>query len=290
MNYVKEVNAFWDDAPYMDGFKSDYGFLYLALVDAVNRNFWRETEIEYDRLMNKTRLSKRMYLDARSWLLANGFIHFTPGKNEYAKAKFNIVVRNCTSTDTATDTAGDTATDTATDTAANTTTDTATVPSTAPSIYKTINNRTINKEEEEARDFSSPTPIEVLVEDFKNLKKGDPPELRGTPLTLDDYEQLLLENRALLETTCMSLKISEADFERAVRKFIADKKAKKHQAKDESDITQHFMNWSRNRLWEDKDEGKQKGKLSKSLNTTVAAAEAIQRKGGLVTYADLQDQ
>ncbi|WP_342088040.1 DUF7833 domain-containing protein [Dyadobacter sp. OTU695] len=274
MNYIKEVSQFWDDAPHMDGYKSDFGLLYLALIDSVNRNFWRDTEIEYDRLINKTKLSKRVYLEGRAWLLANGFIIFTPGKNDYAKAKFNIAVRNCTATDTTSDTATDTANSTATDTATDTTTETATVSSTAPIYNKTKNNKTINKEEEEARENFSPSPIEVLVEDFKNSRKGDPPELRGSPLTLDEYEVLLGDNRLLLETSCKNRKLSEQQYRRALAFFFADKRAVGHQPKSQQDVTQHFLNWLPK--WKESEQTKTvKGKLTQTVEAvTEAAAES----------------
>lgn len=150
MNYLKLINSFWRDAPYMDGYKSDYGILYFSLLDFINTNNWRETEIEYDRIINKTRIGKRMYLESRAWLIENGLIMFQSGRNDYVKAKFWIdeEVQKRTTTVTTTNKV-EVQKCTATDTATVTTTDTATVPHiyNKPLNYKTnkpINNNTLN--------------------------------------------------------------------------------------------------------------------------------------------------
>jgi len=167
VNYITEINTFWDNAPYLPGFKSDYGFLYLAIADSVNRNFWKDTEIEYDRIINKTRLGKRMYLEAREWLQANNFITFTKGRNDYARACFNIVVQKCTATDTAT----------------STTTDTSTAPqlhrnctTAVPYIDKTINNKTIEQVNNKQTDVDADrVGFENVVEEPSSEEKKETP-------------------------------------------------------------------------------------------------------------------
>jgi hypothetical protein len=100
MNYIKLINWFWDEAIYYDDYKAEYGILFLAVIDSINNNQWNEVEINYDRIINKTKLSKRAYLEARNWLQENKLIDFIAGKNEYSRAKFSIgiAVQNCTST------------------------------------------------------------------------------------------------------------------------------------------------------------------------------------------------
>ncbi|MCF0074014.1 hypothetical protein LZD49_26265 [Dyadobacter sp. CY261] len=150
------------------------------------------------------------------------------------------------------------------------------------SIIKPINQQTNKPINEEEKDFSPPSFVRDELDELR--KKIDPPELRAAPLTLDEYEVKLTENRGLLETTCMSLKISEESFRKAVKKFFADKRAVNHQAKNEQDITQHFMNWSRKRLWEEPDVGDKKGKLTKSVE---AAARTASRSDKFLTFDDL---
>lgn len=100
MNYIKLINWFWDEAIYYENYKAEYGILFLAIIDSINNNQWNEVEINYDRIINKTKLSKRAYLEARNWLQENKLIDFVAGKNEYSRAKFSIgiAVQNCTST------------------------------------------------------------------------------------------------------------------------------------------------------------------------------------------------
>lgn len=94
MNYIDLINNYWDLAPEIDGYKPQYSCLYFGIIDSINRNFWKETSIEYDRIISKTGMDKRMYLEAREWLKNNGFIDFIAGKNNYSPAKYRI--QNCT--------------------------------------------------------------------------------------------------------------------------------------------------------------------------------------------------
>lgn len=135
MNYIKLIRFYWDEAPYMDGYKPDYTALFFAIVDEINRNKWQETAIEYGQLIEKTKLGKRMYLEARKWLAANGLIAMTEGRGDYAKAKFNvgIAVQKYTALCTA-------STEDQCNTAPHSTPHSA--PHTAP-IYKGINLKTL---------------------------------------------------------------------------------------------------------------------------------------------------
>lgn len=98
-SYIDIVNWYWEHAIYFEGYKPEYAVLFFAIIDSVNKNYWRQTDIEYDRIINKTKLSKRAYLDARRWLMSHQIIDFVEGKNEFAKAKFSlgVAVQNCTS-------------------------------------------------------------------------------------------------------------------------------------------------------------------------------------------------
>ncbi|PMD94870.1 hypothetical protein BWI97_15855 [Siphonobacter sp. BAB-5405] len=89
-NYIEIINSFWDEAPYLEGYKGDHASLFFAVLDSVNRNKWREVEIEYDRLISKVRLGKKNYLECRRWLVENRFITLKEGRGDYAKAKFFV--------------------------------------------------------------------------------------------------------------------------------------------------------------------------------------------------------
>ncbi|WP_138992728.1 hypothetical protein [Larkinella sp. C7] len=104
INYIRLMNWFWEVVPYLPGYKSEYGSVFLAVVDSCNRNGWRETAVEFDRLINKVRCSKRMYYEALRWLTGQDLITYKPGRNEYAPASFNLSewlkaeVQKCTAT------------------------------------------------------------------------------------------------------------------------------------------------------------------------------------------------
>jgi len=90
VGYIDIIRWFWDEAPEREGYKSDYGVLFFALIDSINRNDWKEAELEYGYIIYKTRIGKRMYLDGRRWLDDNGFISVKAGRGDYAKARFAV--------------------------------------------------------------------------------------------------------------------------------------------------------------------------------------------------------
>ncbi|WP_375443492.1 hypothetical protein [uncultured Fibrella sp.] len=90
MNYIQLINWFWEDVPYRQGYKSEYGILFMAIVDSINRNGWKSTRIEYDRIINKTQIGKKSYLDGRKWLRDEKLIDFVPGKNYDFPAQFTL--------------------------------------------------------------------------------------------------------------------------------------------------------------------------------------------------------
>ena len=135
INYISLINWFWENIPFLDGYKPDYGILFLAITDSINHSRWSENvPIPYDRITSKSCLSKRAYLDGRKWLKENKLIDFACGKNEYAMATFSLgsEVRNCTATNTAIVTA----------------TDTAAVSSTAPLLTPLLAPSIINNKQE----------------------------------------------------------------------------------------------------------------------------------------------
>lgn len=104
VNYIHLINWFWEDVPYRPGYKSEYGTLFLALVDSINRNGWRaETAVDFERILNKSGLEKRMYLRGRIWLAEQELITFTEG-SKHGNARFGLTdallvkVQNCTLT------------------------------------------------------------------------------------------------------------------------------------------------------------------------------------------------
>lgn len=90
-NYIKIINWFWREIPHTEGYRPLYGLLFLAIVDGINRNDWRpNTPMDYERIVNKCKFTKEVYLSGRMWLMNNGFIEFTPGKNNMQIACFSL--------------------------------------------------------------------------------------------------------------------------------------------------------------------------------------------------------
>lgn len=91
MNYIKLINWFWDEVPHTNGYRPLYGLLFLGIVDGINRNGWRQnTVMDYERIINKCKFTKEVYLAGRKWLMENQFIEFVPGKNNMQMACFSL--------------------------------------------------------------------------------------------------------------------------------------------------------------------------------------------------------
>lgn len=90
INYIKIINWFWDEVPYMENYKAAHAAVFFAIIDGINRNNWQDnTPIAYDRLISKIKVSKLVYLDSRNWLALNGLIDMIPGQNAYHMAAFD---------------------------------------------------------------------------------------------------------------------------------------------------------------------------------------------------------
>lgn len=94
VNYYRLLEWFWNEVPFMTGYKSHYGCAFLAIVDSINRNsqkeMWRETAIDFVQLINKVSCSKPMYYEALRWLKDHHLINYTKGLNANAAARFHL--------------------------------------------------------------------------------------------------------------------------------------------------------------------------------------------------------
>lgn len=141
MNYIYIVNNIWQNVIHLDGYKHTYLVVYLSIVDSCNRFNWNNTPISIDVNLAKTKVSKKTFYEAISWLVKQNLIEYTSGKNAYQIAYYKIIeVKKCTTTNTATDTT------------AYTTTNTSTAPLPIPIIinnkHKTLNNKPKTSTEE----------------------------------------------------------------------------------------------------------------------------------------------
>lgn len=280
VNYFKIMNLFWDVAPELAGYKSDHPALFHAILDSINRNGWRDTEIEYDRIINKVRLGKKNYLEGRAWLSENKFITFTPGKGkgEYARAKFglgdavlgstasntasgsshgiNAVLPN-TASSTASDTGKvinevlpSTASDTASSTAISTTTGTA-----LNTLF--INKQITNNIQQEQQQKQTPVPgavddgvdVESLFVEEVEEKKTTPPqplpttdEVRSNLLASDSHKRYAINQKKLA--------VNDEGYAELIDEFITQQEMQADPSKPLKPVFQemykvrrHFMNW-----------------------------------------------
>jgi hypothetical protein len=130
--------------------------------------------------------------------------------------------------------------------------------------------------------FEIPDFVKAEQQAFKDDLKNNPPELRGSPLTLDEYEQELRKSRQFIETACMTRKVTEQEFSVALRDFFAEKKVLGHKTKSQQDIMQHFLNWLT--IWKSKKDQQaakgdpSKGKIQRAVETTTSAADRIRQQ------------
>ncbi|WP_254563185.1 DUF4373 domain-containing protein [Dyadobacter diqingensis] len=152
-------------------------------------------------------------------------------------------------------------------------------------------------EENEKEDFSSSSSPNV-VPDFGTRERAklardlkiDPPELRAAPLTLDEYFEQMQKNQQLLETACMTRKVTPDQFFVSLHEFILEKKAIGHLPKSYQDIAQHYLNWLP--IWKAKRDKQETepvkgGKLRQQAHSIAAASEKIKSKGGYLTASDI---
>ncbi len=106
--------------------------------------------------------------------------------------------------------------------------------------------------------------------------------MRPPPLTLTEYEFQLQNSQQFIETACITRKVTEGEFQEALRDFFLEKKALNHAPKSGQDIMQHFLNWLT--IWKSKRDKETtkgdlgKGKIQSAVETTASAAERIRQR------------
>lgn len=265
----------------MEGYKAEYATLFFALLDSINRNNWRETELEYGYIIYKSKIGKRAYLEGRRWLDENGFISHVPGRGDYAKAKFAVhgavlaevqkrtakrtakrvsavpdavqsEVQKCTASNTAERTAFDTASDTASRT--HNTEDLINPvkplkPKDEESKKKNDDDGVFEEDFEEKKlpDWASEEKKQML----QTANEIQSPRLRGTPLTKnkpeltrDDLEKHLWGLSSAREQMGRSLKLySDLDYANLINRFLSEKIEDKKVWDDDVDCGANFRNW-----------------------------------------------
>lgn len=84
MNYIKEINAFYDHMEWNPVSPSAVN-LWHALMHINNKAMWKETfTVAGNVLLIKSRLSESSFKRARNELQSKGYIHYIPGKSGQA--------------------------------------------------------------------------------------------------------------------------------------------------------------------------------------------------------------
>ncbi|WP_234734527.1 hypothetical protein [Tellurirhabdus bombi] len=232
-------------------------------MDSVNRNLWRETEIEYDRLINKVRLGKKNYLAGRKWLEDHHFITLQPGRGDYAKARFNMgsAVLGRTASSTAPDTAkgknavSDEVSDrTAPDTAPGTASDTASDTHINKDVF-TINDKTFIERrrtpagaDDDGGDDGNEIIVPDSVEEDRQAAEASRPQ---TPNPLSPSEEEVRKDLlgSVYHQTYAAerLKLTKAptDYAELVEAFILQQLAGVEEGKPafKKDYRKHFLYW-----------------------------------------------
>lgn len=268
--------------------KAHHTALYLWIIELNNRLGWKETfglpmqaTMEGLSIGNKTTYSKTLR-DIESW----GFIKVVQeAKNQYQSCLVQICQYE---KEPALSTALSSALNRHSDqhsTAIDTGIEFSTVTIDKPLNLETF--KPLNDEEKE-EEIPSSSSMQDLVDDFSERErkklaedlKTNPPELRAPPLSLDEYQEQMLNNQLLMETCCLTNKMNEGEFQLAIRDFFLQKKVIEHVPKDARDVKQHFLNWvpgwktrTINQIKDSRNAGK--GKIARGKEITDAAADRI---------------
>ena len=94
MNYLTQINCFWDEFNKFPDGKPYHVTLYYALLHINNKTGWKETfRVNYQTILDLTHLSPKTYYKACNWLFSKGFLKtYRKGQNQYQSALFGIKV------------------------------------------------------------------------------------------------------------------------------------------------------------------------------------------------------
>lgn len=92
VNYIKQLNGFWEKSSEDLDFKQNYKIIYLALLHINNSCGWKpEFEANYKEVMHFAGVkSKDTYYESLDFLQLKGFIHYKKGSNNYTAARFRL--------------------------------------------------------------------------------------------------------------------------------------------------------------------------------------------------------
>ena len=94
MNYIAQINAFWEKFNSLSDGKPYHIAVYFALLHINNQTGWKPVfRVNYQTILQLTQVSVNTYYKACKWLFDNGFLKFyEKGANQYQSARFGLSV------------------------------------------------------------------------------------------------------------------------------------------------------------------------------------------------------
>jgi len=92
MNYIEQINGFWGKFEALPKGRPFHITLYFALLNINNRCGWNDVfSVNFDRIIQMTKLDKNTYYKACEFLYENGFLkYYEKGRNKYQSAQFSF--------------------------------------------------------------------------------------------------------------------------------------------------------------------------------------------------------
>jgi hypothetical protein len=100
-NYMKVLKWYWQTVPMLPGCKTQFLTVSLYILEEINRNWWEPTPIPQSRIIENTKVCKRMLIQSKAWAQQHNLFSITPGRNAVHMAIYTIgsLVHNSTAND-----------------------------------------------------------------------------------------------------------------------------------------------------------------------------------------------
>lgn len=94
MDYIKQINAFWEKLTTDMNLKTSSGFVYMALLQINNRTGWKSNfkAVRSDIMLMANIANVKTYYTCLNELVNGGYITYKPGPNQYVSAEFRIEI------------------------------------------------------------------------------------------------------------------------------------------------------------------------------------------------------
>jgi len=93
MDYIKQINAFWQKCELDMDLKPSSSIVYLSLLQINNRCGWKDRfRVAFGQVLSMTGITKNTYYSAIKELVDGGYVIYEKGPNQYQSAFFQINV------------------------------------------------------------------------------------------------------------------------------------------------------------------------------------------------------